>query len=174
MFIIKYISNLINIVPKDFHNFEDVIEYLNEIIEYSVTKKDIKSFLLFVYLHDTIEILHSETNKNKYKEWLYLCTRTYAYEPDIFDVIDLRHYEYNLKDKLDTKIMLFLSKNMNIGCNKYFLKSNISWLIFKKNIIKLKIKHVAKIFLLYYKIIHNRYKLGGPVYLKIKNHYETT
>jgi len=172
MFIIKYISNLLNIQPRDLNNFEDTIQYLNEIIEYSVTKKNIKSFLLFVYSHDTSEILHIENNKDKYKNWRTLCSYNYSYQIDIFDIYDLTHYQNNLIDDLDKKINLFLLSTMNIGYNKYFLKNKVSWFVFKKNIIKLKIKAIAKFFLLYYKVLHNRYKPEGIGYLEAQTNFE--
>lgn len=171
MFIINYISNLFNI-PKDLGYFYTTTKYLDQIIDKSVYKKDIKAFLLFIYLHDNTEILHLDDNKDDYNKWRILCTYDYAYQTGIFDTKDINHYVSNLRDDLDKKIFVFLSNNLNTGYNKYFLKCRTLWLTFNKNAIKVKIRSVVKMILIYRKVLHERYKPAGVGYLEAKNHYE--
>lgn len=173
MFIINYISNLLHLPKELGDDFYTVTKYLDRIIDESVVKKDIKAFLLFIYLHDNTEILHSDDNKDGYNRWRILCTYNYAYQTGMFDTEDIQHYLLDIRDNLDDRIVSFLFDNMNTGYNKYFLKYGTSWLIFNKNIIKLKIKAVVKMILIYRKVLHERYKPGGVGYLEVKKHFET-
>ena len=68
-------------------------KYLTNIIDYSVENKDIKTFLLFLYLHDTllIPLLSMNDDNNEYDDnidnylsWRKSITYTYAYEINKF------------------------------------------------------------------------------------------
>lgn len=95
-------------------NFKDTCEYLKSIIDFSIVNKDIKTFYLFLYLNDTIDILHSKEYKDLYDEWSYNINYEYAYSIEGFGIDDLTHYKDNIKDKIDTHIYSTLEKMFTI------------------------------------------------------------
>ena len=118
---------------------DDTYEYLTNIIDYSVENKDIKTFLLFLYLHDTLLIPFLLLNNHEYScdiedniednylSWRKSITYQYAYEINKFSIKDIEHYNDNIKDNTDKLIKIFLSNNFNDDINdKCFIKKD-SW-----------------------------------------------
>jgi len=124
----------------NFSKNDDEYQYLTNIIDYSVENKDIKTFLLFLYLHDSLLIpllsknLSEDTDDEdenehnfNYSSWRKSITYTYAYEINKFSIKDIDHYQDNIKDNTDKLIKIFLSNNFNNDTNdKYFIKKD-SW-----------------------------------------------
>jgi len=119
----------------NFSKDDDEYKYLTNIIDYSVENKDIKTFLLFLYLHDTllIPLLSMNDDNNEYDDnlenylsWRKSITYTYAYEINKFSIKDIEHYNDNIKDNIDELIKTFLNNNFNDKYDNYFLKKD-SW-----------------------------------------------
>lgn len=150
---ISYIRNKFdtenNISLKD-KSFENIIAYLEKIIDYSIVNKDIKTFLLFLYLHDTLLIANNEN----YNNWRVMITYEYFYEISMVSLKDLEHYETTIKDDLDERIYDFLK--LNLQCGKNLLKKN-SWVKFSPKIIKTYLKCLTKTIILYNRILKIRY-----------------
>ena len=100
-----------------------ILDYLELLINFSIVNIDIKSFLLFLYLHDTKKDLIC--NNEYYKKWLYDITYNYAYEINKFSIKDLEHYKDNIVDPIDSKVLLYLENNIIFDPIKNtFLKKN--------------------------------------------------
>lgn len=118
----------------NFSKDDDEYKYLTNIIDYSVENKDIKTFLLFLYLHDTVLVpllsMNEEDDTNEYNDnylsWRKSITYTYAYEINKFTIKDIDHYKDNIKDDIDEQIKIFLDDNFNDKHDKYFIKKD-SW-----------------------------------------------
>ena len=118
----------------NFSKDDDEYKYLTNIIDYSVENKDIKTFLLFLYLHDTVLVpllsMNEEDDTNEYNDnylsWRKSITYTYAYEINKFTITDIDHYKDNIKDDIDEQIKIFLDDNFNDKHDKYFIKKD-SW-----------------------------------------------
>jgi hypothetical protein len=98
----------------NFKDFKSTCDYLESIIDFSIVNKDIKTFYLFLYLHDTIDILHSKDYKDLYDEWSYNINYNYAYSIEGFGIDDLTHYKDDLKDEIDTHLHSTLEKMFTI------------------------------------------------------------
>lgn len=119
----------------NFSKDDDEYKYLTNIIDYSVENKDIKTFLLFLYLHDTllIPLLSMNDDNNEYDDnidnylsWRKSITYTYAYEINKFTIKDIDHYKDNIKDEIDERIKIFLNNNFNDKYDNYLIKKD-SW-----------------------------------------------
>ena len=118
----------------NFSKDDDEYKYLTNIIDYSVENKDIKTFLLFLYLHDTVLVpllsMNEEDDTNEYNDnylsWRKSITYTYAYEINKFTIKDIDHYKDNIKDDIYEQIKIFLDDNFNDKHDKYFIKKD-SW-----------------------------------------------
>lgn len=119
----------------NFSKDDDEYKYLTNIIDYSVENKDIKTFLLFLYLHDTllIPLLSMNDDNNEYDDnidnylsWRKSITYTYAYEINKFSIKDIDHYKDNIKDEIDEQIKIFLNNNFNDKYDNYLIKKD-SW-----------------------------------------------
>jgi hypothetical protein len=119
----------------NFSKDDDEYKYLTNIIDYSVENKDIKTFLLFLYLHDTllIPLLSMNDDNNEYDDnidnylsWRKSITYTYAYEINKFSIKDIDHYKDNIKDEIDERIKIFLNNNFNDKYDNYLIKKD-SW-----------------------------------------------
>ena len=128
---------------------KDSLSYLTSLIDYSTCKKDIKTFLLFLYLHDTLAL---KRRKNAYISWSNFVKLEYAYQVDYFGTGDLNHYKNTIEDHIDTRIYMYLKQNLTNckGTNRY-LKPN-SWRIFNLNRIKTYIICIGRFMKLYRKI----------------------
>ena len=153
------------------NNFNLLTKYLKFVIDYSIIYKDIKTFALFLYLHDiSSKFLRKEDFKN-YKTWRLIITYTYAYQIDGFTIKDLIHYNKNINDEVDKKILNILLKNMytEINLHNDFLKNMEGLNISLKTLVKV----IGKIIILHRKILHKRYKPGGEGYYEcMKNFYK--
>ena len=134
-------------------DFTGTTSYLYKLIDYSVTYKDIKSFFLFLYLHDTNECLHLKENEDNYKSWILSITYLFAYEIDIFTNKDVEHNSENTKSYVDKKIEKYLLDNLiykegDTKISNFFLKQN-SWEGLKICSLKTRIKCISKLLSLY-------------------------
>lgn len=98
----------------NYADFKSTCDYLESIIDFSIVNKDIKTFYLFLYLNDTIDILHLKENKDLYDEWSYNINYNYAYSIEGFGIDDLTHYKDDLKDEIDTHVHSTLEKMFTI------------------------------------------------------------
>jgi hypothetical protein len=160
---------LLNYIHRNFnHKFDDkdfyeIINYLTYIIYYSITNRDIKSFLLFLYLHDTNQIIHRSRYEKQYNEWISYINYDFFYDIDGITHKDLIHYEIN--DEIEKKILEYLNKNL-IQKEHYFLK-RYSYLKFVKKIFILRLKFIGKLICLFKKTLEKRYFPGtGKGYLE--------
>lgn len=161
---------LLNYIHKNFKDkliddkdFYEIINYLTYIICYSITTRDIKSFLLFLYLHDTNQIIHNSKYKERYNEWILYIYYEFCYDIDGITFKDILHYEIN--DEIEKKILEYLNKNL-IQKEKYFLK-RYSYLKFVKKIFILRFKFIGKLICLFKKTLEKRYFPGtGKGYLE--------
>lgn len=145
-----------------YKNYHNINNYLKEILDYSISKRDIKTFLLFLYLHDNDLIIRKKLFEHEYKKWIYFMTYLYAYEIEKFTQYDLKHYIPLLEEK-DNKIYNFLLHNMKFDRNnKLFVKKYI-W-IKLENKLKIYCKVIGKLILYYKEIIEKRYRPEGNGY----------
>lgn len=140
---------------------------LTGLIHYSIRKKDIKYFLLFLYLHDIMDIVKLKN----YSNWFSITTYDCAYETNKFSILDLEHYKDNIKDKIDEKIYFYLLENLEMN-NNYLLK-RYSWLkLDKLRMLKIYSKCIGKLMVFYYKTLEKTYEPGGPMYDTVKKNFE--
>ena len=165
---ISLIQDIINKIKNPLFIYEsNPFILLTGLINYSIIKKDIKYFLLFLYLHDEMKVI----NLRNYDGWFSNITYEYGYEYYKFSILDLEHYKNHNRDKTDKKIYKYLLENLEMN-NKYLLK-RYSWLkLDKLRIFKIYCKTIGKISLIYYKTLEKTYRPNGPMYNKIKTHFE--
>jgi hypothetical protein len=166
---ISLIQDIINKIKNPLFVYEsNPFILLTGLINYSIIKKDIKYFLLFLYLHDEMKVI----NLRNYDGWFSNVTYEYAYEYYKFSILDLEHYKKYIRDKNDQKIYNYLLENLEMN-NKYFLK-RYSWLkLDKLRMFKIYCKTIGKISLIYYKTLEKIYKPDGPMYNIIKTRFES-
>jgi hypothetical protein len=135
--------------------FVEVISFLYNILNYSVTNKDIKSLLLFLYLHDTNKCIHKQENEDYYEKWIIVLTHIFAYETNIFTCKDVEHNI--IKNSFEKKIQKYLNSNLVHlpGEEKHsllFLKKN-SWKNLKICSLKTYSKCIGRFLILFKKNI---------------------
>ena len=136
--------------------------YLKSILKYSIVNKDIKTFLLFIYLHDTDLVVRKKIFKKGYNKWLYRMSYLYTYEIQKFTQNDLNHY-MPITNKKDKKIYDFLLDNMKVDKHKKLFVKKHSW-IKLKNIFIIYCKVIGKLILYYKEILEIRYAPKGIGY----------
>lgn len=142
--------------------------YLYTIFNYSVVNKDIQTFLLFLYLHDTMNL---DFKTKEYQNWKLIITSNLSYEVNKITNLDLHHYQDKISTLYDYKIMRYLQKN--IFSNGYYFLIPNSWVKLNiKSLFRAYCRVFGKITLLYHKIIHNRYKPEGPGYIETLNNWK--
>ena len=90
-----------------------------------------------------------------YDDWRYSITYLFAYELGNFSLKDIDHYNENISDDMDKKIHKYLISNL-VSNEKYFLR-RYSWVIFKTSIIKTYIRCIARIIILYNRMVQKMY-----------------
>ena len=127
--------------------------YLYTIFNYSVANKDIETFLLFLYMHDNINI---DFNSIEYKNWKLITTSNLAYEVDKITNLDLQHYEDNILTLQDRKIFNYLYKNISLNKN-YFLIPK-SWVrLNTKSLFRTYCRIIGKFMCLYNKVLDEKW-----------------
>jgi hypothetical protein len=162
------------VIELNFKSVNDLFENIKYTLEYSIensiVKKDIKFFLLFLYLHDISNI---STSYYHYDSWIFEIKYGYAYYIDNFIKDDLDHYKDDIKDDIDSKILLYLKDNMEPN-NKFFLK-RYSWLKLDKiKLFKIYSKCIGKLVVFYFKTLEYGYKPGGRLYLQVLEKFNKT
>ena len=137
--------------------FVEVISFLYNILDYSVINKDIKSLLLFLYLHDTNKCIHHQENETNYDKWMIAITHIFAYETNIFTYKDVEHNI--IKNYFENKIKKYLNSNLVHlpGEEKhsiFFLKEN-SWKNLKICSLKTYCKCIGRFLILFKKNINS-------------------
>ena len=167
------------VVQLNFKSINDLFENIKYTLEYliknSTVKKDIKFFLLFLYLHDVSNI---STSYYHYNRWIFQIKYDYGYYIENFTKEDLDHYRDNIKDDIDSKILLYLEDNMEpdnmVPNNDFFLK-RYSWLKLDKiRLFKIYSRCIGKLIVFYFKTLENSYKPGGRLYLQVFENFKNS
>lgn len=154
-----------------YKSYYNINSYLKNLIEYSTLKKDIKTFLLFLYLHDNHLIIRKKIFEYGYKKWIYFMTYLYAYEIQKFTQYDLTHY-LPLSNEKDKKLYIFLMYNMKIDKHEKLFVKKYSW-IKLKNKFKIYCKVIGKLMLYYKEILEKRYRPEGNGYYECLERYNS-